>query len=178
MHFELTSNYGEIIQFFIVNWNEKFFRMPVFKSSSVQPSAWQIAIIAFLLWKQIANTLFFAEKMRLIFWFHERIRICPVEVKSSGNKAHVSLDRFPDKYSSRILHKYLIYPKDLCNDTDTLCVPVCMTQFLWNAFPQIDTSEVYILWKYYGKRGCEKRFLIFTALVRYLFCRTNWSEWR
>lgn len=35
MHFELTSNYVEIIQFFIVNWNEKFFRMPVFKSSSV-----------------------------------------------------------------------------------------------------------------------------------------------
>lgn len=57
-------------------------------------------------------------------------KICPIEVKSSGYKAHVSMDKFFEKYSSRILQKYLIYPKDLAKDTDTLCVPIYMTQFL------------------------------------------------
>ena len=57
-------------------------------------------------------------------------KICPVEVKSSGYKAHVSLDRFFEKYPSRILRKYLVYTKDLARDADTLCVPVYMAQFL------------------------------------------------
>ena len=64
------------------------------------------------------------------FLLSRKNKICPVEVKSSGYKAHVSLDRFFEKYSSRILQKYLIYPKDLAKDTDTLCVPVYMTMFL------------------------------------------------
>ena len=57
-------------------------------------------------------------------------KICPVEVKSSGYKAHVSIDKFFEKYSSRILQKYLVYTKDLAKDADTLCVPVYMAQFL------------------------------------------------
>lgn len=57
-------------------------------------------------------------------------KICPVEVKSSGYKAHVSIDRLFEKYPSRILRKYLVYTKDLAKDADTLCVPVYMAQFL------------------------------------------------
>ncbi len=57
-------------------------------------------------------------------------KICPVEVKSSGYKTHVSMDKFFEKYSHRILEKYLIYTKDLSKDEGTLCVPVYMTQFL------------------------------------------------
>ena len=64
------------------------------------------------------------------FLLSRKNKICPIEVKSSGYKAHVSIDRFFEKYSSRILQKYLIYTKDLAKDTDTLCVPVYMTQFL------------------------------------------------
>lgn len=52
------------------------------------------------------------------------------EVKSSGYKSHVSMDKFFRKYSSRVLQKYLVYPKDLAKDTDTLCIPIYMTQFL------------------------------------------------
>ena len=64
------------------------------------------------------------------FLLTRKNKICPVEVKSSGYKAHVSMDKFFEKYSSRVLQKYLVYPKDLAKDTDTLCVPVYMTAFL------------------------------------------------
>lgn len=57
-------------------------------------------------------------------------KICPIEVKSSGYKRHVSLDEFCDKYSNRILSRYLLYTKDLAKEGQTLYVPVYMTPFL------------------------------------------------
>lgn len=54
-------------------------------------------------------------------------KICPVEVKSSGYNTHASLDAFKKKYSSRILHNYLIYTKDLRKDGDILLIPSFMT---------------------------------------------------
>lgn len=57
-------------------------------------------------------------------------KINPVEVKSSGYKAHASLDAFANKFSSRIRHRYLIYTKDLRKETDIICLPVYMTMFL------------------------------------------------
>lgn len=77
---------------------------------------------------------FFNESSRhqyeIDFLLARKNKICPVEVKSSGYKSHVSMDKFFGKYSSRVLQKYLVYPKDLAKDTDTLCVPIYMTQFL------------------------------------------------
>lgn len=57
-------------------------------------------------------------------------KICPIEVKSSGYKAHKSLDEFQRKYSSRILRRYLIYTKDLRKEQDLICLPVYMTGLL------------------------------------------------
>ena len=57
-------------------------------------------------------------------------KVSPIEVKSSGYKAHTSIDKFSDKFSSRILRKYLVYTKDLQKDGDTLCLPVYLTPFL------------------------------------------------
>ncbi len=57
-------------------------------------------------------------------------KICPIEVKSSGYKAHASLDDFQRKFSDRILHRYLIYTKDMKKDTDIIMMPVFMTMFL------------------------------------------------
>lgn len=57
-------------------------------------------------------------------------KVSPIEVKSSGYKAHTSLDKFSEKYSSRIAHKYLVYTKDLKKDGDTLCVPIYMVPLL------------------------------------------------
>ena len=64
------------------------------------------------------------------FLISRKNKICPIEVKSSGYKAHTSMDKFSVKFSSRIMQKYLVYPKDISKDSDTLCVPIYMTQFL------------------------------------------------
>ena len=57
-------------------------------------------------------------------------KICPLEIKSSGYKRHVSLDVFGQKYARHIAEKYLIYTKDLQKDQEVLCLPVYMTPFL------------------------------------------------
>ena len=57
-------------------------------------------------------------------------KVSPVEVKSSGYKAHTSLDAFCGKFSSRIRNKYLVYTKDIRKDGDVLYLPVYMTMFL------------------------------------------------
>ena len=57
-------------------------------------------------------------------------KVSPVEVKSSGYKAHTSLDAFCMKFSSRIRNKYPVYTKDLRKDGDVLYLPVYMTMFL------------------------------------------------
>ena len=53
-------------------------------------------------------------------------KLCPLEVKSSGYKVHASLDAFQEKFSARILHRYLIYTKDLAKVQDVLMLPVFM----------------------------------------------------
>lgn len=57
-------------------------------------------------------------------------KICPIEVKSSGYRSHVSLDMFAKKFSSRILNKYVVYTKDLKKENDINYLPVYMVPFL------------------------------------------------
>ena len=57
-------------------------------------------------------------------------KIIPIEVKSSGYKTHKSLDVFTEKYSGRILKRYLVYTKDMGKDQDVFCIPVYMVPFL------------------------------------------------
>ena len=57
-------------------------------------------------------------------------KIVPIEIKSSGYKTHKSLDVFTEKYSGRILRRYLVYTKDLSKDEDVFCIPVYMVPFL------------------------------------------------
>ncbi len=64
------------------------------------------------------------------FLIARKNKICPIEVKSSSYKTHKSLDVFIEKYSSRILDKYLIYTKDIQKDKDILCLPVYLSQFI------------------------------------------------
>ncbi len=64
------------------------------------------------------------------FLISKKNKICPIEVKSSGYNTHKSLDVFSNKYSSRILDKYLVYTKDLSKEKDIKCIPVYMAQFL------------------------------------------------
>ena len=57
-------------------------------------------------------------------------KLHPIEVKSSGYKAHKSLDVFCQKHSHVVDRRYLIYTKDLKKDEETLLLPVYMTPFL------------------------------------------------
>jgi hypothetical protein len=64
------------------------------------------------------------------FIISRKNKICPIEVKSSGYKTHSSLDAFSDKFSDRILDKYVIYTKDMKKDKDIRLIPVYMTMFI------------------------------------------------
>ncbi len=64
------------------------------------------------------------------FLLARKNKICPIEVKSSGYRTHASLDAFREKFSDRILQRYLVYTKDLKKDEDIICVPIYMIQFL------------------------------------------------
>lgn len=64
------------------------------------------------------------------FLLSKRNKICPIEVKSSGYNTHKSMDAFCEKYSERILNKYLVYTKDLKKDADLLMLPIYMLPFL------------------------------------------------
>ena len=64
------------------------------------------------------------------FLITRKSKICPIEVKSSNYRTHKSIDAFCEKYSSRILNKYLIYTKDFSKDKDIFCLPVYYSQFI------------------------------------------------
>lgn len=64
------------------------------------------------------------------FLITQKNKICPIEVKSSNYRTHKSIDAFCEKYSSRVLNKYLIYTKDFSKDTDIFCLPVYFCQFI------------------------------------------------
>ena len=57
-------------------------------------------------------------------------KIVPLEIKSSGYKTHKSLDVFTEKFSDRILKRYLVYTKDMSKDQDIYCIPVYMVPYL------------------------------------------------
>lgn len=64
------------------------------------------------------------------FLIARKNKICPIEVKSSGYRTHKSLDVFTEKFSDRILERYLVYTKDMNKDKDIFCLPIYMAPFL------------------------------------------------
>ncbi|MCM1042213.1 MAG: AAA family ATPase [Bacteroides sp.] len=64
------------------------------------------------------------------FLISRKDKICPIEIKSSGYKSHKSLDKFREKYSSRIQTCYLLYTKDIRKEQDIICLPVYMAGLL------------------------------------------------
>lgn len=64
------------------------------------------------------------------FLLSRGFKICPIEVKSSGYKAHVSMDEFCKKFSKHVTSPYLIYTKDIRKDGALTLIPVYMTMFV------------------------------------------------
>ncbi len=59
-------------------------------------------------------------------------KICPIEVKSSNYRKHESIDKFYEKFSSRIATRYIIHTKTTSKDKDIICLPIYLCSFLVN----------------------------------------------
>ena len=68
--------------------------------------------------------------MEIDFLITEKKKITPIEVKSGNNTSHFSLDKFKNKFSSKIGNAYILYPKDVMIKEGIICLPIYMTMFL------------------------------------------------
>ena len=64
------------------------------------------------------------------FLIQRRLKICPIEVKSSSIISHKSLDVFMKKFSARVDRGYLISPKEYRKDGNVTVLPPYYTSFL------------------------------------------------
>lgn len=64
------------------------------------------------------------------FLLSRQSKICPIEVKSSQSKEHPSIDMFQQKFSSRILNRYMLYTKDMRKEKDLICLPLYMSTMI------------------------------------------------
>lgn len=64
------------------------------------------------------------------FLIPDKHKISPIEVKSSGYKAHASLDAFYAKFSHRCANEYLIYSKQFQEKEGVTYLPFYLTPFL------------------------------------------------
>lgn len=67
------------------------------------------------------------KKYEIDYLIVRKRKICPIEVKSSGYKAHRSFDCFIKKYPVKMEEKYIIYSKDLMSDGGITYIPFYMT---------------------------------------------------
>ena len=68
--------------------------------------------------------------MEIDFLITEGNKICPIEVKSNNYVSHSSLDKFRDKFSSKIGNSYILYSKDVIVKDGIIHLPIYMAMFL------------------------------------------------
>ena len=68
--------------------------------------------------------------MEIDFLITEGKKICPIEVKSNNYVSHSSLDKFRDKFSSKIGDSYILYSKDVIVKDGIIHLPIYMAMFL------------------------------------------------
>lgn len=66
------------------------------------------------------------EHHEIDFMLSKGKKILPIEVKSSAYKTHRSLDVFSEKFSDRILESYVVYAKDVRQETGVTYIPFYM----------------------------------------------------
>lgn len=71
-----------------------------------------------------------SKQYEIDFILSRKNKICPIEVKSGSWRKHESIDKFYNKFSSRILKRYIVDTKDINKDKDIMCIPVYLAQFL------------------------------------------------
>ena len=68
--------------------------------------------------------------MEIDFLITEGKKIAPIEVKSGNYTSHSSLDKFRNKFSSKIGNSYILYSKDVMNKDGIIHLPFYMAMFL------------------------------------------------
>lgn len=68
--------------------------------------------------------------IKIDFLITEGKKICPIEVKSNNYVSHSSLDKFRDKFSSKIGNSYILYSKDVIVKDGIIHLPIYMAMFL------------------------------------------------
>ena len=68
--------------------------------------------------------------MEIDFLITKGKKICPIEVKSNNYVSHSSLDKFRDKFSSKIGNSYILYSKDVIVKDGIIHLPIYMAMFL------------------------------------------------
>ena len=68
--------------------------------------------------------------MEIDFLITECKKIAPIEVKSSNYTSHSSLDKFRNKFSSKIGNSYILYSKDVMIKDGIIHLPFYMAMFL------------------------------------------------
>ena len=70
------------------------------------------------------------DNMEIDFLIRRGIKVCPVEVKSSRSRMHVSLDRFMRRFARQTGDGYVLHPKNVESDGRTVYLPLYMAIFL------------------------------------------------
>ena len=68
--------------------------------------------------------------MEIDFLITEKKRIAPIEVKSGSYVSHSSLDKFREKFSSKLSNSYILYTKDVMTKDNIIHLPIYMAMFL------------------------------------------------
>ena len=68
--------------------------------------------------------------MEIDFIITEGKKISPIEVKSNNYNSHSSLDKFKNKFSSKIGNSYILYSKDVMIKDGIIHLPFYMSMFL------------------------------------------------
>ncbi|MCI5453299.1 DUF4143 domain-containing protein [bacterium] len=68
--------------------------------------------------------------MEIDFLITEGNKICPIEVKSNNYVSRSSLNKFRDKFSSKIGNSYILYSKDVIVKDGIIHLPIYMAMFL------------------------------------------------
>ena len=70
------------------------------------------------------------ERYEIDFIATDGKKLIPTEVKSSGYKSHISIDKFCEKFSSRIKTSYVVYGKDLKREGNITYIPFYLVPYI------------------------------------------------
>jgi hypothetical protein len=68
--------------------------------------------------------------MEIDFLITDKRKIAPIEVKSGDYRFHSSLDKFKNKFSSKLSCSYILYTKDVMLKDGIIHLPIYMTMLL------------------------------------------------